>query len=89
MKKCKQDKKQIILDALAATMKELRGTQSQFMFCSENDISLSIVSTAERALKDPQLTTFFKLAEAYNITPVELIKKISLKLPKDFSLIEK
>ena len=89
MQQGKRNKKQIILDALAATMKELRGTQSQFMFCSENDISLSIVSTAERALKDPQLTTFFKLAEAYNITPVELIKKISSKLPKDFSLIEK
>ena len=89
MQQVKKNNKQLILKALAETMKELRGAQSQFMFCSENDISLSIVSTAERAIKDPQLTTIFKLAEAYNISPVELISKIWSKLPEKFSLIER
>ena len=83
------NKKQQILNSLAKTMKELRGGQSRFMLCSENDISLSIISTAERALKDPQLTTIFKLAEAYGITPVEFVSKIVKNLPKDFSIIEK
>jgi len=89
MQQVKNKKKQQILEALAKTMKNLRGEQSQFIFCSENDISLSIISTAERALKDPQLTTFFKLAEAYNLTPVEFMAKIIKELPENFSLIEK
>ena len=83
------DKKQLILNALAFTLKELRYGKSQFMFASENDISISIISMIERGLKDPQLTTIFKIAEACNISPEKFISKIIEKLPPDFSLIEK
>lgn len=40
-------------------------------------------------LKDPQLTTIFKLAEALEIKPHEFIKLIEEKLPSDFSMIDK
>ena len=83
------DNKQTILNALALTLKELRRGKSQFIFSSENDISISIISMIERGLKDPQLTTIFKLAEACNISPSKFIAKISEKLPPDFYLIEK
>ena len=69
-------------------MKELRGDKSQFIFSSENDISVSIISCAERGLKDPQLTTLFKLANAYNIPVFDFIKMVAEKLPEDFSMIE-
>lgn len=82
-------KKQQILNSLAKTMKELRGEKSQFIFSSENDIPIAIVSMCERALKNPQLTTIFKLAEAYDISPAEFIKKISGNLPENFSMIDK
>ncbi len=82
-------KKQQILNSLAKTMKELRGEKSQFIFSSENDIPIAIISMGERALKDPQLTTIFKLAEAYNISPAEFMSKISKNLPTDFSMIDK
>ena len=85
----KSDKKKIILQALAKTMKELRGNQSQFMLASENDISISIISSAERGLKDPQLATLFKLAEAYDIELDSFISKIIKNLPNNFFLIEK
>lgn len=85
----KNKNKKILLNALAETMKELRGEKSQFILASENDISISIISQAERALKDPQLTTLFKLAEAYNMDLDVFIKTIIKKLPKEFSLIEK
>ena len=85
----KNKNKKILLNALAETMKELRGEKSQFILASENDISISIISQAERALKDPQLTTLFKLAEAYNIDLDVFMKTIIKKLPKGFSLIEK
>lgn len=85
-----QDKnKKLILQALSDVMKELRKEKSQFMFASENSISTSIISTAERGLKDPQLTTIFKLAEAYDISAEEFIRLIREKLPENFSLIEK
>ncbi len=83
------EKKQKILNSLAKIIKKLRGRQSQFMLASENDISTSIISTVERALKDPQMTTFFKLAEALNIKPYKLMKMIEDDLPDDFTLIDR
>lgn len=85
----KNSKKQIILNALAKTVKELRGDKSQFMLASENDISISIISMIERGLKDPQLTTLLKLSEALNIKPTEFLNKVISNLPNDFSMIEK
>lgn len=82
-------KKKLIKQALANTMKELRGTKSQFLFASENDISSSIISSAERGIKDPQLTTLFKIAEGYDMNIVEFIARIYEKLPKNFEMIDK
>lgn len=84
-----EENKKLILEALAKLTKKLRGTKSQFMFCSENDMSTSIISTIERVMKDPQLTTVFKIAEAFDMKPSEFIKLIEAELPKNFSLIEK
>ncbi len=84
-----EENKKLILQALAKLTKELRGDKSQFMFCSENDISTSIISTIERVMKDPQLTTVFKIAEAFDMKPSEFIKLIEDELPENFSLIEK
>ena len=84
-----EEKKKKILKILAKRTKKLRGEKSQFMLCSENDISCSIISTIERAMKDPQLTTVFKLAEAFDMKASEFIKLIEDDLPKNFSLIEK
>ena len=82
-------KKKLILNALAQTLKEYRGDKSQFIFSSENDFSISIISTIERGLKDPQLTTVFKLAEACNVSIMEFLEKVVSKLPNDFYMIEK
>lgn len=83
------ENKQKILEALAVITKELRRDKNQFLLSCENDISVSILSTIERGLKDPQLTTIFKLAEALEIKPHEFIKLIEEKLPSDFSMIDK
>lgn len=83
------DNKQQIRNALAKVMKRLRGEKSQFIFSSENEIPLSIISTAERGLKDPQLTTLVKLAEAYNLSLSEFVKMIENELPKGFSMLDK
>ena len=82
-------KKKLIMKILGESIVRLRGDKSQFILASENDISSSIISTIERGLKDPQLTTFFKIAEALNLKPSELLQEIENQLPKDFSLIDK
>ena len=84
-----KNKKDIIKQALAELVKELRGNKSQFLFASENDISTSIISNIERGLKDPQLTTLFKIAEAFDLPCDEFIKLLINKLTNDFYLIEK
>ena len=89
MQKDITEKKNLIKRALAATMRECRGEQSLFKYSSENDIPLSIVSEAERGLKDPQLTTIFKMEEAYYLSPGTFVDKIASKLPPKFSMIDK
>jgi transcriptional regulator with XRE-family HTH domain len=85
----KDYKKKLLLNSLAKAVSEKRGEKSQFILACENDISVSIISTIERGLKDPQLTTIFKLAEALNLKASDLIKMVEDNLPKSFSLIEK
>ena len=82
-------RKNLVMKTLGKTIKKLRGEQSQFMLASENDISVSIISTVERGMKDPQFTTLFKIAEALNIKPSELVKLVENQLPEDFTLIDK
>ena len=77
------NKKQVLLNSLAKCTQELRGEKSQFILASDYEISTSIISTIERGLKDPQLTTVFKLAEALNIEPYKFVKRIQDNLPKD------
>ena len=84
-----QEDKQILCNALAKVMKKLRGTKSLSLFASEYGISTSIISNAERGQKDPQFTTLYKLAEAYNISFIDFMKLVIKELPQDFTLIDK
>ena len=65
--------------ALSKVVKKLhlKTKKSLFLFSSENDFSMSVLSMIERAQKDPQLSTIFKLAEAFDIEPSKFIKLIS------------
>lgn len=81
--------KKLIKQALSKVVKKLRGEKSNFIFGSENDISTSILSSIENGKKDPQLTTIFRLAEAFNISAGDFVKMINAELPKDFYFIEK
>ena len=79
-------KKKVIRNALAATVKRLRGKKSQFILGAEYDIPSSVISDIERAVKDPQLTTLFKLATAFNMTVAEFILEVEKELPRNFSV---
>ena len=84
-----KDNKQILCNALAKVMKKLRGSKSLSTFASEYGLSTSIICNAERGLKDPQLTTLYKLSEAYNIPFDKFIQLIMNELPEGYTLIDK
>lgn len=83
-----ENKKKIICNALAKTVKQLRGDKSRYMHCAEYGISTSILSNIERALKDPQLTTLMKLAESFGLKLSEFAKKLENELPDNFSFFD-
>ena len=79
-------KKKIIMQSLSKTVKRLRGDKSQFMLGAEFDIPSSGISDIERGIKDPQLTTIFKLANAFSMTSSEFLLEIEKMLPKNFTV---
>ena len=83
-----ENKKKIIRAAIAKTSKRLRGNKSQFILGAEYDIPSSVLSDLERGVKDPQLTTVFKLANAFNMKVSDFIKEVEVELPKGFSVDE-
>lgn len=78
----------LIQKATGEVFKQLKKDKSNYLLGAEYEISTSLLSNIERGLKDPQLTTIFKLSEALGLRPYEFIKKIEENLPKDFSLID-
>ena len=81
-------KKKIIFNAIAKTVKRLRGKKSQFMLGAEFDIPSSVLSDLERAVKDPQLTTLFKLAGAFDLSISQFMEELEKELPENFSVCE-
>ncbi len=88
MRNMQDVKKKIIFEAIAKTIKRLRGNKSQFMLGAEYDIPSSVLSDLERAVKDPQLTTLFKLSEAFGLSISEFMQELEKELPKNFSVSE-
>lgn len=82
------EKKKLIYNAIAKTVKRLRGKKSQFMLGAEYDIPSSVLSDLERGVKDPQLTTLFKLSSAFNLTISGLMKEVEFELPDNFSVLD-
>ena len=81
-----EDKKKIIQIAVAKATKRLRANKSQYLLGAEYDISTSLLSNLERGLKDPQLSTIFNLANAFDMTASKFISEIEKELPTDFSV---
>ena len=82
------DKKELLLETLASAIKEKRGNISINRLSLESDVSKSILSMIEKAKRDPQLSTIFKIAEALYMKPSELLCLVEQKLGEDFSLID-
>ena len=57
-----------------------------YILSMEYEISTSLLNSLERGLKDPQLTTVFKLSEALGVQASDFVKMIEEELPEGFTL---
>lgn len=85
-----ENSKTKLKNVLAQVVKNHRNGQNK----SISKISAEIMMTKsmwldlERGIKDPQLSTFWRVAEALDMPVEKLIVEIKNKLGKDFSLID-
>ena len=83
-----EEKKKLICALAGQTFKKLRGKKSPYMLSLEYEISTSLLNSLERGIKDPQLASVFKVAEALGVKASEFVKIIEEGLPEGFSLVE-
>ena len=84
-------KKQILVNAVSSVIKELvkNSGKSGRKISQEYDIGLGVISKLERNLvSDIKLSTIWKLANAFDISPLEIIKKTITELPEDFNFYD-
>ncbi len=66
----------------------LKTNKSISLLSAEIGITKSILADTEKGIKDPQLSTLWRLAQGLNIPLSEVIKELEKELGKTFSLIE-
>ena len=85
-----KEKRQMLLRAVAKTVKELRlkTGKSISLISNELNVSKSIWSDVELGKSDIQFSTFWRIAEALEINPEELTAKLKQNLKENISFIE-
>ena len=73
--------------AIAKVVKELR-TKSITKSSDEIGMGKSLWADFEIGIKDPQLSTLWRIAEALDVKPHVLIKRIEDELGENFSYLE-
>ncbi|MFI3300457.1 MAG: helix-turn-helix transcriptional regulator [Candidatus Gastranaerophilales bacterium] len=85
-----KDKKKILLEAVAKVVYESRkkkniGIQ---LLSYEYDLPSMSLQKIEKGLRDPQLSTIWKIANALDMDFEDFIKKVKKNLPSGFNLFE-
>lgn len=85
-----QEKKTIISQTIGKIVKEYRQKQHKSISLISDEIGMtkSMWADLEKGIKDPQLTTVIRVAEALNIKSSEIIIKLENELGENFSLID-
>lgn len=81
------EKKKIFNKTLGQVIKKLRTDNNLSVRATAYSIDLSktTILLAENGSLDPQITTFCRLAEAFNLKPSELLNMIENELPANWS----
>jgi transcriptional regulator with XRE-family HTH domain len=72
----------MVISIFGKVLKEQRELKklSQEKLAELCDLDRTYISLLERGLRQPTISTLFKIANALNITPSELIKKVEIQL---------
>ena len=84
---CMQDLKKELQLAIAKIVKVNR-TKSITKSADEIGMGKSMWADLENGIKDPQFSTFWRIAEGLDIKPSVLVKMIEDDLGEDFSFLE-
>lgn len=89
-KKIDEDKKQILLKVIGEIIKEKRLELKKgiLILSYEFDLSSSSLAQLEKGLRDVQITTLWKIANALGIDFKDFIIEVDKRLPADFKLID-
>ncbi len=66
----------------------LKTNKSISLLSAEIGLTKSILADTEKGIKDPQLSTLWRLAQGLNVPLSDLIEELEKELGKHFSLIE-
>ncbi|HBL74737.1 MAG: transcriptional regulator [Bacteroidetes bacterium GWF2_42_66] len=71
----------MIIELFGKVLRELREANhiSQEKLAEYCDLDRTYISLLERGLRQPTITTIFKLANALNISPSKLIEKVEIQ----------
>lgn len=83
-------KKTILLNAIGEIIHEKRiATQKGILLHSyEYDLSSSSLERLENGLRDPQISTLWKIVNSLDMSFIEFIQLLNSKLPKDFKMTD-
>lgn len=85
----KQDENKIICSALSTVVKERAKGKKKSILAYESDLPRSVVHYILEGIKDPQLTTFWRLALGLGMRPSELLKQVENKMPNGWDFLFK
>ncbi|MDO5438359.1 MAG: hypothetical protein Q4F80_09200 [bacterium] len=82
----KENTNKKICKILGEIVSELKGKKRKTTLAYESDIPRSVLHYIMEGIKDPQLTTFMRLAIGLNLKPSELLKMIENRIGDDVEL---
>lgn len=89
MRKTEMEEKMIIFKhAVRRALERLTKDTAYSTIVSSYDIAPSILSPIFKGMKDPQLSTIFRIAQAYRIDPRVFVGMVMEELPQGFVFSE-
>ena len=84
------EKKSLLLKAIGEVIKEKRKVLNKgiILLSYEYDLSNTSLAQLEKGLRDVQITTMWKIANALGMNFSEFITEVEKRLPKNFKMIE-
>lgn len=84
------EKKQMLLKAIGEIIHEKRELSGKgiLLHSYEYDLSSSSLSLLEKGLRDPQITTLWKIVNSLDMNIIEFMQILIKKLPENFKMTD-